>query len=267
MKQSILLLFALSMSAFLLFALSMSASAAPNATALVKKASLLLRGEVSSNHHISFVVHRPGIEKKREMIVCLKGNDYSFGHIISPLRDRNITFLRRNHDMWTYIPKVSKAIRIPFAMMHEGVLGSDFTYEDLFKAYTLTDDYSHKILGLSKAMSKKHGRVYIVELLPLPGHRAVHKKLRLWIKEKPNPMILRQQFYNDKLEVVRVLVFSEIRKYGDRNLPQMWKMNDLTKKGYYTVYKIINASYNDIESAEMFAEKSLASPPKPIWKK
>jgi outer membrane lipoprotein-sorting protein len=239
----------------------------PHAGELVRKADILLRGEISSNHYTNFIISRPGMVSERKMIVYLKGKKYSLAHVTEPIRDRDTVFLKRDYDLWTYTPVVRKNIRIPVTMMHEGVFGSDFTYDDLIKEASLADDYTHTIIGISKSLEKVHGKVYVIDSLPLPDRPIAYRKLRLWIRESPFPMIIRQQFYSEKLEVVRVLDYSEVRQVGNRTLPTKWEMVNLTQNGYSTLYQIINASYNDIADEEMFALRSLENPPSPAWEK
>ena len=239
----------------------------PNPSELVKKADLLLRGEKSSIHLADFVVYRPGKEIKRKILVYLWGKKYSFTNFLAPISDRGTTLLKRDYDLWMYTPRLHKKMRIPFSMMHQGVQGSDFTYDDLVKEATLSDDYSHKLVGLSPSMSKGDNKVYVVDLHPLQGKPVAYKKLRLWIQEN-EPMILRQQFYNDDLQVVRILEFSEIRDMGGRRIPTVWKMKDVEKQDHYSVMQILKASYNEIQDESTFAPRSLQNPPPPpLWKK
>ena len=65
-------------------------AAMPNATELVKKADLLLRGEDSSEHHVNFVVNRPGQKIARKVVVYLKGKKYSLTHFTKPIKEYSI---------------------------------------------------------------------------------------------------------------------------------------------------------------------------------
>ncbi|BBM82290.1 outer membrane lipoprotein-sorting protein [Candidatus Uabimicrobium amorphum] len=238
----------------------------PDATALVKKADLLIRGEKSSNQYVNFEVRRSGKDPvKRKMGVYLKGRDYSFTHVLAPIKDRDITILKRHQDMWTYTPKIRKQIRIPVAQMHESVLGSDFTYDDIMRESTFTDDYSHKIIGTSKAFAKKYGTVYVLELTPLPGRAIAYRQLRMWIRELDGNMV-RVQYYNDDLQVTRIMDLTDIREVGGRSIPTKWVMFDVQKKGNYTLYNIQNAKYNEDMKDSTFEQRSLAEPPQAVWK-
>ena len=231
------------------------------ATELVKNADMKLRGKISSFHAVEFVVHRPGKVVERTMLAYLKGKKFSFAHFTKPVRDKNTTLLKRDHDLWMYTPKVRKIVRIPFGMMHQGVLGSDFTYDDIVKEATLTDDYDHKIVGVSKKFSKRFKRkVYIIDMFPKPGRPVAYKKLRAWISPKGS-QFYRLQYYNDNLKVTRILKYSNFQKIDDRVIPTKWTMYNLLKKGYKTTYEIKKGRYNKITEDGMFVQRSLKNPP------
>jgi outer membrane lipoprotein-sorting protein len=237
----------------------------PDAKELVVKADLLLRGEKSSNEYFDFIVKRPGNVISRKAVSYLMGKPFSFVHFLTPISDRDTTILKRDYDLWVYTPKVRKNVRIPVGMMHESIMGSDFTYDDLVKASTLADDYDPKIVGISKELSKEHkSKVYVLDLTPLEGRPIAYKKLRLWIREKGN-VILRQQYYDENLNVTRVQQYSDIKEIGGREIPAVREMFDMTKEGHSTEINIMQGAYNTLSDEDLFAQRSLTNPPKPTW--
>jgi hypothetical protein len=240
--------------------------AEPDASQLVKQADLLLRGQHSSIQYVEFTVYRPDRVIKRKMVNYLMGKKYSLSHVVEPVRDCNTVILKRADDVWMHVPTVSKTIRIPSSMMHDGVLGGDFNYDDITKQTTFTDDYTPKIIGLSKAMQEEHGKVYVLDLTPLPDRPTAYKKVRLWIREQ-GAVILRIHYYNDQMKLNRAMALSDIREVGSQTIPTKWTMTDLTKKGHYTTLRIIDAKFDTIEDVGIFDKQSLESPPPvPEWK-
>ena len=234
---------------------------------MVKKADLLLRGENSSNQFVDFVVHRPGNVVTRKMINYQYTAEYSLTHTLTPLRDRDGILLKRKYDLWMFDPKLRKSIRIPFSIMHQGLYGSDFTYDDIAKVTNWSDDYKPKLRGVSKKMTEEHkSKVYIVDLTPLPGRPIAYKRLRLWIRAEGN-ITIRAQFYNNDMKVDRIMNLTDIKKVDDREMPTKWTMVNLLKKGYYSIWHIKNARYNDIKDDKMFNKRSLENPPTPTWEK
>ncbi|HEU4879121.1 MAG TPA: outer membrane lipoprotein-sorting protein, partial [Gemmatimonadaceae bacterium] len=55
----------------------------------------------------------------------------SFIRILSPAKEAGIGSLRIGSEMWNYLPKVERTIKIPPSMMLQPWMGSDFTNDDL----------------------------------------------------------------------------------------------------------------------------------------
>ena len=55
-----------------------------------------------------------------------------------------VSTLRIAGEMWNYLPKTSKVIKVPPSMMMGSWMGSDFTNDDLVKEFSLLEDYSYQ---------------------------------------------------------------------------------------------------------------------------
>jgi outer membrane lipoprotein-sorting protein len=75
-----------------------------------------------------------------------EGLDKTFMHINSPKKDAGIATLRINNEMWNYLPKINKVMKVPPSMMMSSWMGSDFTNDDLVKESSLREDYDAKII-------------------------------------------------------------------------------------------------------------------------
>ena len=63
-----------------------------------------------------------------------KGKKHTLIRIMEPLREKGITTLRVDKDMWNYFPKIDRVMKISPSMMMSSWLGSDFTNDDLVKS-------------------------------------------------------------------------------------------------------------------------------------
>jgi len=88
-----------------------------------------------------------------------EGKKKSFVKITSPSKDRGITFLSLNGQMWQYVPKIERVIKIPPSMMLQNWMGSDISNDDVVKQSSIVDDYNAKLLS-------KKGNIATVELIP-----------------------------------------------------------------------------------------------------
>jgi hypothetical protein len=104
----------------------------------------------------------------------------------------------------------------------------------------LPRDYSIKILGTEKIGEEEAAHL---ELLPKNDAPVTYGKLELWLRPKDGAP-LRWEFFDDKLKKIRVLRYSEFKKFGDHEAPSVWEMENLVHPTRKTVIKILDATYD-----------------------
>ena len=119
---------------------------AQDAKAIVEKANQLLRAN-SSYSEISMEVIKPDWSRKFKMKVWALEPDYALVLITEPAKDKGTVTLKRQQDVWNWIPAVQRIIKIPPSMMLQSWMGSDFTNDDLVRQSSIVEDYTQEILG------------------------------------------------------------------------------------------------------------------------
>ncbi len=117
------------LSLILIFTIS---SFATNSTELIKKVEDNLNGKTAFMK-ISMTVKTKRTKRKMQMSSWGEGSKKSFIKITYPKKDRGITFLKIDTQMWPYVPRIEKVIKIPASMMLQSWMGSDFSHDDLVK--------------------------------------------------------------------------------------------------------------------------------------
>ena len=213
--------------------LAVCASAAEfSVTELVDKANKALRGD-SSRGRLTMTIETP--EWKRSIDVEGWNKDRTFAFIVirAPAKERGNTTLRRKTEMWVWLPKVERVIKVPPTMMHSSWQGSDFTYEDIVKADSIVKDYTHKLLKTTK----EEGRtVYRIEGTPRPDAPVVWGKVisdvALYDDESVVPLL--EEDYSERGELIRTITLSDIRVLGGRRVPSRLECVPAKKKGQKT---------------------------------
>ncbi|MCG8591173.1 MAG: outer membrane lipoprotein-sorting protein, partial [Proteobacteria bacterium] len=91
----------------------------------------------------------------------------SFIRILAPSKDRGSGFLKLHPNLWMYVPRVERTVRIPPSMMLQSWMGSDFTNDDLVRDSSEIDDYDHTLLGVDPAPEVAPATpAYVVEYRP-----------------------------------------------------------------------------------------------------
>jgi len=222
---------------------------------IVKRADDLLRGDTSQGQY-RMSVETPGWKRTLELDAYSIGRDKTFIRILSPPKEAGITTLRIENEMWNYLPKVERTIKIPPSMMFQSWMGSDFNNDDLVKESSIVYDYTHKILYEKQIGSHD---VYKIELIPLPEAPVTWGKLLLWVR-KSDFVPLREEFYSERGKLIKILEYSDIKQVSDRTIPTTWKMKSVTKEGHVTIIEVIDIVYNEPVSENIFTLSNLKSP-------
>jgi len=88
------------------------------------------------------------------------GADKAFIEFTNP-EDSGTRMLKLAKDLWMYFPKEQDTVRISGHLLKEGMMGSDFSYEDALESDNLSSMYSATVTGEDVVDGRK---AYIVEL-------------------------------------------------------------------------------------------------------
>ena len=180
----------------------------------------------------------------------------SFVRILSPAKEAGIGSLRIANEMWNYLPSVERVIKIPPSMMLQPWMGSDFTNDDLVKESSILDDYTHKVLGMTTVDGQE---AWQVEATPKPQAAVVWGRV-LYTVRKRDVMPLKQEYFSERGELVRVMGFFDVRSLGGRVLPTRWEMRPLAKPGNVTTIVLKDAEFDRPVDEAIFTQRNLRKP-------
>ncbi len=217
-----------------------------DAKEIVKRADQLLRGE-SSYAEIKMLIHRTKWERTIEMKSWSKGDKYSLVYITAPAKERGQVFLKRENEMWNWLPSINRTVKIPPSMMMQSWMGSDLTNDDIVNESSRVEDYTHEIMG--KETIRDH-ECYKIILTPKEEAPVVWGKIISWISIE-NYYSLRNEYYDEDGSLVNTETLSNIRDVGDRKIPTKFKVVPSDEEGHYTVMEFMDIRF-DIEIKDGF---------------
>lgn len=230
-------------------------AAPPDAHELVVKTDQALRGKTQQGK-ASMTVRTPDWERTLEMEYWSVNPDKSFIRITAPAKEEGIATLRIESSMWNYLPKVERVIKIPPSLMLQPWMGSDFTNDDLVKESSLVHDYTHEIVG---EVEEGGDACYRVLATPKPDAPVVWGKLMLVIR-KSDALPRKEEFYDEKGKLNKVLSYEDIRDAGGRNYPMRWKMVSVTKPGHETVLEYSDLQFDHRIPERIFTQENMKRP-------
>ncbi|WP_372775171.1 outer membrane lipoprotein-sorting protein [Mangrovibacterium sp.] len=196
---------------------------------IVKRADEKFRGQ-SSQGTMSMTIQRSNWSRTIEMKSWTLGTDYSLIYISAPAKERGQVFLKRENEMWNWMPSIERTIKIPPSMMMQSWMGSDFTNDDLVKESSLVKDYTHKLLGTEQLEDYE---CFKIELIPTEEAAVVWGKILMWITMN-DFLWLKAEFYDEDDELINTEILSEIRLMDDRMMPTHLEMIPKDKPGQKT---------------------------------
>lgn len=232
----------------LLGLLVFASAEAQNLTAkqIVQKAYDQAEGK-SSKGTMTMEIIRPTWKRSVSFKMWTKGREFSMTYVSAPAKEKGQTFLKRNNDMWSWNPKISRMIKMPPSMLSQGWMGSDYTNDDILKESSIVVDYTHKIVGSVKLQDLD---CYKIELTPKPDAAVVWGKIIKYIA-KDKFLQLKSVYYDEDDELVKTETASEIKQMGGRMLPTRIEIIPADKPKNKTVVTFNNMQY-DVKIEESF---------------
>lgn len=217
-------------SLFIAFGLCAITLSAQNLEEIIRKADEKFRGN-SSRGEMSMIIERPTWSREVTMKNWTLGNHYSLIYITAPAKEKGQVFLKRNKEMWNWVPSIERMIKIPPSMMMQSWMGSDFTNDDLVRESSLAKDYTHKLLGEEKMAGYDS---YKIELIPNDDAPVVWGKIVMWIS-KTDYLWLKGEYFDEDGALVNTEILTDIKMMGNRKMPTRLEMIPADKPGQKTI--------------------------------
>lgn len=184
---------------FTLLILISSLLLSDEAADIIKKVDENMRGK-NIYIELSMKIVSQNHERTMKMQSWSEGTKKSFVKITYPPKERGITFLSLENEMWQYIPKIERVIKIPPSMMLQNWMGSNITNDDMVKQSSLIEDYDARVL-------EKNATIISIELLPKEDAAVVWGKIITNIDTRTYTSV-RDIFYDEEGKEVREYLWS-----------------------------------------------------------
>lgn len=195
------------------------------------------RGD-SSHGVMTMTVKTEHFTRSLSMESWSRGEDYSLVRILAPKKEKGTATLKNKDDLFTYLAKTGRTIKISGAMMGSAWMGSHFTNNDLVKSSRMADDYT---IVLSGQGTLKGVPQYVFTLTPKPDAAVVWGKIEVTIQQE-GLLPTRQIFFDEDGEKVRALEFMDYKEVDGRKMASSLVVRPLDGSGEFT-----RISYDSIE--------------------
>ena len=203
---------------------------AQTAREIIDRVDRLLRGE-SSRGRITMEITTEHWSRSLDMEVWSLGVEHSLVRVQSPAREAGTATLKAGQEVWNYLPRVDRTIKVPPSLMMGSWMGSHFTNDDLVKESRIVDDYDFEI---SFEGEREGVEVWEFQLTPRPEAPVVWGRIDEQVR-KADLMPTWGRDYDEDGGVVRTMTFSGYRTMGDRLVPASMLVIPADKPEEHTV--------------------------------
>jgi outer membrane lipoprotein-sorting protein len=203
-------------------------AAEPTIDQLLDATDDVARG-TTSHATITMQVKTARYERTMRLESWSEGKEKSLIRILAPQKDAGISTLMRDKNIWNYLPKVDRTMKVPGAMMSGRWMGSHFTNDDLVKSNRLSEDFDGAITARPGGSA---GDLYTVRLTPKPDAAIVwgHIIVRVGVDLIPIDIT----YFDEDGTLMRTLVYGDVKMLGGKRIPSTMTLRPANKDGEFT---------------------------------
>lgn len=152
--------------------------------------------------------------------------------IFSNPRDRGTKFLKRGDDLWMFFPDAEDLVKISGHMLNQGIMGSDFSYQDVMESDKLTDLYRFELIGEEEVEGRP---CYVLEGIAREGKKVSYYRRKSWV-DKERFVGLKEELYAQSGRLLKVMNVTKVEEIEGRWYPMEVVMEDKLRKNTRTEF-------------------------------
>lgn len=178
----------------------------------------------------TMTVNRPNRKPKvMELIIYSKGLDMAAIEFTAPAREKGTRILKKENNLWIYLPSTEKVMKISGHMLRQNMMGSDFSYEDSVKNESFEEMFDAQLEGEEDI----NGRPCYVLKLSSKDQAVSYPYQRLWV-DKEWLIPVKEELMALSGKVVKEVELGDVKQFGGKNIPTRIVMRDLLRKNTST---------------------------------
>jgi len=211
--------------------------------AIIKKVDQLYRSK-SSSSSMEMEIITPHWQRTLALDAWTEGMDKTFFRITSPKKEQGVATLRVENEMWNYLPKTNKVMKVPPSMM--------MSNDDLVKEFSLFEDYSYELIEVDGGADS----LYYIKAIPREDLPVVWGHIIIAVR-KQDYLPFWQKYYDEKGELMRTWAFSDIKTFGNRTIPSVMEIVPENKEGHKTIVRYLTVEFDTEIDENIFSLRNL----------
>lgn len=208
---------------------------------------------MASAHLVAKLVIRAGSrEITKQMEGWVVGNQKAMVTFLNP-GDRGTKYLKLGDELWMFFPDAEDLVKISGHMLKQGMMGSDFSYQDALESEKMGELYEFKLAGVE---TYDGARCYVLEATALPGKQVSYPKRKIWV-DCEKFVARREELYAASGKLLKVSRVEEVKEKDGRTYASRVVMEDKLKRGSSTTLIIEQVEFDVKIPDEVFSLRNL----------
>ncbi len=217
----------------------------PDVDALLRHIDDLYRSK-SSIARLQIDVTSTRSTRSMRLRAWTRGEDEVLVVIEAPPREAGTATLRVGSNLWNYLPRIARTIRVPPAAMLGSWMGTDFTNDDLVKESSLRKDFAARI---DRRSERPAGWWLTLEVKP--GVVGRWARIDLLVSDERLPV--EERHYDRKGRLARTMSFDDVKVLGGRRLPAHIALVPADATGQRTEMRYLDVEFDVPLSDDTFS--------------
>ena len=180
------------------------------------------------------------------------GSDKAFIEFTNP-EDRGVRMLKLGKNLWMYFPSEKDTIKITGALLQQGMMGSNISYEDMMEPDILKSRYEASISGEETI----NDRPCVILTLKALSSAVAYSKRVIWV-DKEHFFAIKTELYSRGGQLLKTISTLSTEKIGQRYFPIKIEVIDGLKKNSKTVFSMRSVSIDTKIDESIFSLKALS---------
>jgi outer membrane lipoprotein-sorting protein len=168
-------------------------------------------------------------------------------------RDRGTRFLKRGDDLWMFFPEAEDLVKISGHMLNQGMMGSDFSYQDMMESDKLTDLYDYRLIGEEELNGRQ---CYLLEGIAIEGKEVSYYRRKSWVDQE-RFIGLKEELYAQSGRLLKEMKVKRVEQIEGRWYPVESVMEDKLRVNTSTTFVVKTIEFNPEIPAATFTLENM----------
>ena len=203
----------------------------------------------SSHATMIMAVRTEDYDRELTMESWSEGSDRFLTVIREPAKEEGTATLKVGDDIWNYLPRIDRMVKIPSSLMGESWMGSHLTNDDLVNEDRVDELYSFEVESAA-------GDTVTILCHPRPD-AAVEWDLIRYRVELAREIPIDVRYYDERGDLVRTMSFTDVKQVSGRWIPLTMTVQPADEPTEHTVIRYEAIEFDVAIPADFFSVNTL----------